>query len=310
MRRFRHAKEAGILLALIVLVALIGVLEPAFLTQTNLYLLSRQIALTAIVSFGVLFVILTAGIDLSLGSVVGLTGFACGLAMAAGLHPVLAVGVGLATGALVGAVNGVIVAFLGVTPFIVTLGMLGVARGLIYIIRHGDSVRGIAPGFVAFGTGQFLGVPVPVLICVLIAILAHAALQHTAFGRQVYAVGGNEEGARLSGINPRRVKLLTYVVSSMLCAVTGILFVARFNSAQADAGRGMELDAIAAAVIGGTSLMGGVGSVIGVLIGATIMGVVRNGLVLLQVSSYWQELIIGAIIVLAAILDAVRSKRR
>jgi ribose transport system permease protein len=151
---------------------------------------------------------------------------------------------------------------------------------------------------------------VPVLVLLILAITCHLALGRTIFGRQVFAIGGNEKAAALSGINTRVVKFLTYVLSGVLSAVTGILFVARFQSAQADAGKGMELDAIAAAVIGGTSLMGGEGSVAGVLLGAIIMGVIRNGLVLMQVSSYWQELIIGTIIVLAAILDVIRSRKR
>jgi ribose transport system permease protein len=266
--------------------------------------------LTAIIALGVFFVILTGGIDLSVGSTVGVSGFLCGLAMASGLHPLLAVIVGLLTGAAVGAVNGAIVAFVGVTPFIVTLGMLGVARGVVLVIKHGDSVREISKPFIEIGNGSVLGISVPVIILIVLAVMAHVVLKYTAFGRRVYAVGGNEEATALSGINTRKVKFFTYVICGALAAVTGILFVARFQSAQADAGKGMELDAIAATVIGGTSLMGGEGSVVGVLIGAMIMGVIRNGLVLMEVSSYWQELIIGSIIVLAAILDIVRSRRR
>jgi len=197
-----------------------------------------------------------------------------------------------------------------VTPFIVTLGMLGVARGVVLVIKHGDSVREISKSFIEIGNGSVLGFSVPVLILLFVAGAAHFVLKFTAFGRRVYAIGGNEEATALSGINTRKVKFFTYIICGALSAVTGMLFVARFQSAQADAGKGMELDAIAATVIGGTSLMGGEGSVVGVLIGAVIMGVIRNGLVLMEVSSYWQELIIGSIIVLAAILDIVRSRRR
>ena len=305
-----HRRESGIFLALVGLVLLISWREPKFLDSNNLYLVSRQIALTAIIALGVFFVILTGGIDLSVGSAVGLSGFICGLAMAAGWHPLPAILAGLLTGAVVGAVNGSIVAFVGVTPFIVTLGMLGVARGAVLVIKHGDSIREISKTFIDTVNGSLLGLSVPVIILLVMAAGAHVVLKFTAFGRRVYAIGGNEEATALSGINTRRVKFFTYVICGALSAVTGILFVARFQSAQADAGKGMELDAIAATVIGGTSLMGGEGSVVGVLIGAIIMGVIRNGLVLLQVSSYWQELIIGAIIVLAAVLDVVRSRRR
>ena len=310
MKRLLHRREAGIFLALLGLIALITGFQRNFVDPNNLYLVSRQIALTAIVALGVFFVILTGGIDLSLGSTVTLSGFICGLAMAAGIHPILAVAAGLLTGAVIGAVNGAIVAFIGVTPFIVTLGMLGVASGAVLVIKHGDSVREIPRAFIKFGNGSVLGFSVPVIILILLAVAAHIVLKHTAFGRRIYAIGGNEEATALSGINTRKVKFFTYILCAMLSSVTGILYVARFESAQADAGKGKELDAIAAAVIGGTSLMGGEGTVVGVLIGAIIMGVIRNGLVLTDVSPYWQELIIGSIIVLAAILDIVRSRRR
>jgi ribose transport system permease protein len=300
--------EAGIFLALILLMAVITIVQPQFAAATNQYLLSRQIAYTAIVALGVLFVILTAGIDLSVGSLVGITGVACGMAMAAGLHPVLAILIGLLTGALAGAINGVIVAWIGVTPFIVTLGMLGVARGLVLVLTHGDSIRAIPAAFIKAGSGDLLGIPIPVVVCLVLAVLSHLVLNYSVFGRRVYAVGGNEEATELSGINVRQIKFLTYVIAGMLSSVSGMLFIARFRSAQANAGFGLELDAIAACVIGGTSLMGGQGSVLGVLIGAAVMGVIRNGLVLMEVSSYWQDLIIGAIIVLAAIVDVLRTR--
>lgn len=309
-KQLLRRREAGIFIALVGLVVLITCFQPNFIGKGNLFLVSRQIALTAIIALGSLFVILTAGIDLSVGSTVGLSGFICGLAMAAGFHPILAIFAGLLTGVAVGAVNGIIVAYVGVTPFIVTLGMLYVARSTVLVLKHGDSVREISRGFIACGNGKLFGISVPVLVLVAIAVACYLLLNRTIFGRQVFAVGGNEKAAALSGVNTRRVKVLTYVLSGLLSAVTGILYVARFESAQADAGKGIELDAIAAAVIGGTSLMGGEGSVAGVLIGATIMGVINSGLVMMEVSSYWQQLIIGAIIVLAAILDVVRSRKR
>jgi ribose transport system permease protein len=309
-QKLLHRRESGIFIALVVLIILISSFQPKFISRDNLFLVSRQIALTAIIALGVLFVILTGGIDLSVGSTVGLSGFICGLGMAAGFHPLLAVVVGLLTGAAVGAVNGAIVAYVGVTPFIVTLGMLGAAHGVILIIKQGESIRNISEAFIAFGNGSAFGISVPVLILIAIAASCFLILGRTIFGRQVFAIGGNEKAAALSGINTRAVKFFTYVLCGVLSAVTGILYVARFQSAQADSGKGTELDAIAAAVIGGTSLMGGEGSVVGVLLGATIMGVIRNGLVLLTVSPYWQELIIGTIIVLAAILDVIRGRKR
>jgi len=303
-------RESGIFLALLVLACLITFFQPKFASAANLFLVSRQIAFTAIMALGVLVVILTAGIDLSPGATAGLSGFTAALAMAAGWPVLACIGVGLLTGAAVGAINGAIIAYVGVTPFIVTLGMLGAAHGAVLVIKQGDSIRAIPQSFIQAANGNFLGLSVPVIILILLAVLTHVVLNHTAFGRRIYAIGGNEEATAFSGVNTRAVKFLTYVICSTAASITGILFVARFQSAQADAGRGMELDAIAATVIGGTSLMGGAGTVFGVLLGAIIMGVLRNGLVLLEVSSYWQELIIGAIIVLAAILDVIRSRKR
>ena len=311
-------REAGIFVALVGLMALITLAQPRFATSGNLYLVFRQVAYTAIVALGVFFVILTGGIDLSVGSIVGLSGVICGWVMSTkppfapclAWSPWLAVAFGLLAGALVGAFNGAIVSYVGVTPFIVTLGAMGMAKGLVLVLSRGETVLGIPESFQRAGVIDICGIPLPVIVLLAVAIVVHVSLTYTVFGRRVYAVGGNEEATRLSGINVRRVKFLTYVVAGVLSSITGILFIARFNSAQANAGFGMELDAIAAAVIGGTSLMGGQGTVPGVLIGAMIMGVIRNGLVLMQVSSYWQELIIGAIIVLAAILDIVRSRRR
>jgi ribose transport system permease protein len=310
IKRLLIRRESGIFIALLCLMGLITAFRANFATPYNFFLVSRQIALTAIVALGVFFVILTGGIDLSVGSTVGLSGFLCGIAMAAGWPPLAAAAVGLLCGAAVGAINGLIVAVIGVTPFIVTLGMLGVAHGVVLVIKHGDSIREIPSAFIEFGNGSLFGLSVPVIVLIVVAVIAHVTLNQTAFGRWIYAIGGNERAAIFSGIKTRYVKFLAYVICSALSAVTGILFIARFQSAQADAGKGMELDAIAAAVIGGTSLMGGEGSVIGVLIGAIIMGVIRNGLVLMQVSPYWQELIIGTIIVLAAILDILRSRAR
>jgi len=308
--RLVRRRESGIFLALLVLMLLITAFQRNFATANNLYLVGRQIAYTAIVALGVFFVILTSGIDLSIGSVVGLSGVTCGMAMAAGLPPFLAVAVGLLTGIAVGAVNGAVVAYVGVTPFIVTLGTLSMTRGIVFIMTHGDSIRAIPEPFIKAGLMDVFGIPMPVIVLAVVAIIAHFVASKSVLGRHLYALGGNEQAAALSGIHTRRLKLAAYSISGMLSSISGVLFVARFRSAQANAGLGMELDAIAAAVIGGTSLMGGQGSVAGVLLGASVMGVLRNGLVLMEVSSYWQELIIGLVIVLAAVIDIVRNRWR
>jgi ribose/xylose/arabinose/galactoside ABC-type transport system permease subunit len=302
-------RESANLLALVIIMAVIGATAPNFLSGGNLYLVSRQISFVAIVAFGELFVILTGGIDLSVGSLMALAGMAAAWAMKAGVPPPLAVAAGLAVGLAMGGVNGALISYVKIAPFIVTLGMLSLASGLVLGITKGWPITEIPASFLPIAQGSFLGLPVPVWIALAIAVAAHVALTYTAFGRRTYAIGGNEQATFLSGIDVRRIKFALYMISAATASVAGIILVARFNSAQADTGKGWELDAIAAAVIGGTSLAGGSGSVLGVAIGACIMGVIKNGLVLMRVSSYWQTAIIGIIIVLAAVLDRVKSRR-
>jgi ribose transport system permease protein len=308
---FWHAvrrRESAILAALIALVVAIGAVERNFVSGSNLYLVSRQISFVAIVALGELFVILHGGIDLSVGSIMALAGMVAGYAMKIGVAPPLAVVLGTAAGLVMGAINGALIAYVRIAPFIVTLGMLSFASGLVLGLTKGWPITEIPPSFGPIAQGSFLAVPVPVWIALALAAVAHVVLTHTAFGRRTYAIGGNEQATFLSGVDVRRVKFALYAISAGCASLAGIVLVARFSSAQADTGRGWELDAIAAAVIGGTSLSGGAGSVLGVLIGACIMGVIKNGLVLMHVSSYWQTAIIGVVIVLAVVLD--RAKRR
>ncbi len=309
LRSLFQKKESAIFLALIIIVSLISIVEPKFLSQRNMFQVSRQIAFVAIVALGELFVILTGGIDLSVGSLLGLSGVISGYAMSVGVHPVLAVGFGLVTGVCSGLVTGYLISYLKITPFIVTLAMLSICRGAIWIITKGWPITEISPGFIRFGQSDVLGVPMPVVLFSVCALVCHVVLRFTVFGRRVFAIGGNEEATILSGINVKAIKLTIYGISGFLSALTGIILVARFNSAQSAMGEGWEMDAIAATVIGGTSLMGGVGSVLGVIIGAAIMGIIRNGLVLVKVSVYWQTLIIGVIIILAALVDKLKNKR-
>jgi ribose transport system permease protein len=301
-------RESAILLALIIIIAVIGAVAPTFVAGSNLYLLSRQISFVAIVALGQLFVILHGGIDLSVGSIMALAGMVAAYCMKAGVDPSLSVLIGICAGLGAGAINGALIAFGGIAPFIITLGMLSFASGLVLGITKGWPIIEIPPSFLPIAQGSLLGVPVPVWITLVLAVIAHAVLTHTAFGRRIYALGGNEQATFLSGINVRRIKFTLYMISAGCASLAGIILVARYNSAQADTGKGWELDAIAAVVIGGASLSGGSGTVLGVLIGACIMGVIKNGLVLMKVSSYWQTAIIGVIIVLAAVLD--RAKRR
>jgi len=206
-------------------------------------------------------------------------------------------------------VNGALISYVNIPPFIVTLGMLSTASGLVLGITKGWPITNIPASFLPVAQGAFLRLPIPLWIAAGLAVIGHVVLTYTAFGRRTYAIGGNEQATFLSGINVKRIKFILYMISALGASIAGIILVARFNSAQADTGRGWELDAIAAAVIGGTSLAGGSGSILGVVIGACIMGVIRNGLVLMRVSSYWQTAIIGVIIVLAAGLDRLKAKR-
>lgn len=309
-RSLASGRESAILLALILIMGVITIFAPNFMSGENLYLISRQISFVAIVAIGELFVILTGGIDLSVGSVMGLAGVAAAGAMKLGFDPILAIMVGLAVGLAVGAINGALIAYVRIAPFIVTLAMLSFARGLILILTEGWPITGIPKSFLPIAQGDFLALPIPLWIMAVAAVIAWFVLTKTAFGRRTYAIGGNEQATFLSGINVKAITFRLYMISSLCAALVGVILVARFNSAQADTGTGWELDAIAAAVIGGTSLMGGAGSVLGVLIGAAIMGVIRNGLVLMMVSPYYQTAIIGVIIVLAAVLDRVKSARQ
>ena len=301
-------RESAIFLALIGISIGITIVAPRFATSKNFYLVSRQISFVAIVALGELFVILTAGIDLSVGSVIGFSGVIAGLSMAAGIPTPIALVLGLASGAALGLISGMLVAYVGITPFIVTLGMLSIARGAIWGITKGWPITEIPKSFLFIARGDLFGIPASVIIALIIAIFVHIVLRYTVFGRRTFAIGGNEEATALSGINVRKIKLAIYGISGLLSSVTGIMLVARFSSAQPSTGEGWELDAIAATVIGGTSLMGGVGSVSGVLIGAAIMGIIRNGLVLMKVSVYWQTLVIGTIIILAAVVDRLKNK--
>jgi ribose transport system permease protein len=301
-------KESAILLALLIMTVVIGVVAPQFASATNLYQVSRQVSFVAIVALGELFVILTGGIDLSVGSLMGWAGLVTAFTMTLGVHPALAFAAGILAGMAMGAINGALIAYVKIPPFIATLGMLQFAYGNVLGLTKGWPITAIPKSFLWVAQGSVLYIPVPVWIALIIAAVAHVALTYTAFGRRTYAIGGNEQATFLSGIDVDRIKFILYLISAACASISGIILVSRFSSAQPDTGRGWELDAIAAAVIGGTSLAGGSGSVLGVIIGACIMAVLRNGLVLMRVSTYWHISIIGVVIVLAAVLD-VKTKR-
>jgi ribose transport system permease protein len=303
------ARQFGTLIGLIVLGGILWILTPHFLTVSNLLNIAEQTSINAIVAVGMTFVILSAGIDLSVGSIVALSGVVLGTALKGGqpmpVALLLALGVGLACGL----VNGGLIAWGGLPPFIVTLGTMSIARGAALLYTEGRPVSGFDESFRVLATGRVGFLPAPVIVMGIVYLIAHFVLTRTTFGRYVYAIGGNEEATRLSGVSIRFHKTMIYGVSGLMSAIAAVILTARLNSAQPIAGMMYELDAIAATVIGGTSLMGGEGSLGGTLVGALIMGVLRNGLNLLGVSSFLQQIVIGGVIVIAVLLDTVLKRK-
>ena len=301
-------RKYGIFIAFIVVVVILSIVSPSFLTSRNLLNIVRQSSIHGVMALGMTFVILTAGIDLSVGSVLALTGVLCASFEHAGLPVVLIVIATLGIGALIGSVNGLIITKGKVTAFVVTLGMMSVARGLAHIYTDGQPISGFGDGFRYIGAGDFLGVPVPIIIFVLTLLIAAVVLRDTRLGRYTYAIGGNEEAVRLTGINVDRFKITAYAISGLTAALGAVILTSRLNAGESIAGMGYELDVIASVVIGGTSLMGGRGSVWGTFIGALLIGTINNGMNLLAVPSYWQLVVKGSIIVGAALIDRLREK--
>ena len=299
-----YLSKYGIFIALIVICIMLSIATPYFFTTQNIIIVLRQVSINGILAIGVTFVIIAGGIDLSLGSVLALTG----VVAASFAHPgtyalVVPVMLGILTGVIIGAINGLTITLGKVAPFIVTLGMMTIARGLALVWSDGRPVTNLSPAFNYIGGGDLLRIPVPILLFVLVIIVSAVILNYTRIGRYIYAVGGNENAARASGIRVSGVKLFAYIMCSGLAGLAGIILASRITTGQPNAGIAYELDAIAAVVIGGTSLLGGRGSIAGTVIGVLIIGVINNGLDLLNVTSYYQQIIKGVIIVGAVLLD-------
>ena len=303
--------RSGPLWGLVILCIVMTILSPYFLTFNNLFNVGTQIAVIAILALGQTFVIVSGGIDLSVGSVLGLAGIVFGWATAVANLPLpLALALGVGAGASAGLINGLLITLGNLPPFIATLAMLSAARGLALVISGGVPLNPIPGPILSLGSGDLFGfVPLPVILMLVMWAITVGILLSTYAGRAMYAIGGNEEASRLSGINVSRQKLLIYTLSGLFAGIAGILLTARLASAQPQAGFTFELDAIAAVVIGGASLSGGVGSASGTLIGALILGVLRNGLNLLNVSAFWQQVVIGAVIALAVMTDTLRRRK-
>ncbi len=316
--------RARAILVLVLLLILFSALAPEFLTANNLSILTKHVAITALLAVGMTFVVLTGGIDLSVGSIAGLGGMVAGYLLTQGLwfggaanYPPVAIVVLLAVCAclVVGVLNGWLVAKVGVAPFIATLGTLYIARGVALLISNGKTFPGLGgsasrgnTGFLGFGQSFLLHIPVPVWMMMALFAIAWIVATKTPFGRHIYAIGCNERAARLTGIRVAQVKLAAYVFSAGCAALVGLIIAAQLESAHPATGESFELNAIAAVVLGGTSLMGGRGSVTGSLIGAFVIGVLADGLVMLGVSEFWQMVIKGAVIVLAVGLDQLQTR--
>lgn len=316
--------RARALVVLALLVLLFAAMAPTFLTANNLTILSKHVAIAAILAIGMTFVVLSGGIDLSVGSVAGLSGMVAGMLITQGvtvggaqhyLPAAVCALVAVAVGLVVGLLNGLLVARAGVAPFIATLGTLYVARGAAMLISNGKTFPKLAgeaargnTGFPALGQTYFLGLPLPVWVMLGLFAIASIVARKTPLGRHVYAVGGNERAARLAGIRVPQVKMFTYLASGMCAAIVGLIIASQLEAAHPATGESFELNAIAAVVLGGTSLMGGRGSVTGTLLGACVIGVLADGLVMLGVSEFWQMVIKGTVIILAVAVDQLQSR--
>jgi ribose/xylose/arabinose/galactoside ABC-type transport system permease subunit len=320
---FGFAARFAPLIFLVLLMAVFAISEPRFLSQVNLFNIARQVSVTGLLAIGMTFVILTAGIDLSIGSLLAFAGLVAAAVAKGGLSDRFTVGddtIGygwplaalsaIAVGMVGGFLQGIAITRLKVPPFVVTLGGMSVFRGAALLFAAGGPISGFDAGFAWWGQGKIGPVPVPVIIFLICAITAHIVLSYARFGRRVYAVGGNPEAARLSGLNVNRIICSVYVIMGFFCGLCAFVLSARLNSAEAVAGTGYELTVIASVVIGGTSLFGGVGTIFGTVIGSLLIGVLLNGLVILNVSSYIQQIIIGVIIVLAVSFDTFAKSRR
>lgn len=314
------------LIVLLLLTIIFGYLSPMYLTTANLIIMSKHVAINAIMAIGMTFVILTGGIDLSVGSIVGLVAMISGGLIAKGLvlkflgvavffQAFVVIILGLLLGALIGLFNGLLITRLNVTPFIATLGTLYMARGFAQLRSNGNTFPNLSgnpllnnTGFEILGGGRLLGVPIPIWIMVFLCLIAIYITNKTPFGRHVYAIGGNDRAAQLSGIPVNRVKTMVYIISGFCAAMAGLIIASELQAAHPATGNSYELNAIAAVVLGGTSLSGGRGTIIGSILGAFVIGFLSDGLVILGVSSFWQTVIKGAVIIVAVVLDELQQR--
>jgi len=303
-------RESALVLVLLVAGVFMTVASPVFLSRANIEAILIGLSMDATIAIGMAILLISGGLDLSVGSTLALTGVVTGLVLNAGVPPVLAILVGLMAALLVGLANGLLVARLGINPFITTLGMALAVRGLVLVIAKGRAVLNLSSAFTVIGQGRLFGIQYPIYVVLTLVIIGDLLVRNSRFFRQSYYIGGNEKAARLSGINVTLVKILNYCLVALLAGVAGLMITARFGSASVTIGSGVELRVITAVIIGGASLSGGEGSVLGAFLGALFMGFLANALNLLGVDVYWQNLVTGAILIFAVVVDVLNEKRK
>jgi ribose transport system permease protein len=310
MKSIYKSPSFGVVMILLGMCLVMSLATDRFLTFDNLFSVFRSFSFVGIMAIGACLVIIAGGIDLSVGSVFAFAGVISALAMTKwGLPVPVAFLIGAIAGIVFGLLNGILITKLRLPPFIATLGTLSIARGLSYALTGGYPIPNIPESFKYIGIGYVGPIPTPVILLVILGIVFSIVLNKTIVGRRIFAVGGNEEAARVSGINTHKTKIIVYTLAGLLAAIAGMATVARLGVGQSTAGIGYELDTIAAVIMGGASVSGGVGTVFGAILGAAIMGVLKNGLVLLNVSAYWQQTVIGCVIILAVTLDLMRNRK-
>ena len=302
----KYMSELTTVIALIILMAVITIINSNFLTANNLLNLLLQVTSNALIAFGMTFVILTGGIDLSVGSILALSSALTAGLLGSGMPVTLAILISLILGCILGMMNGLLISYGKLAPFIVTLATMTIFRGATLVYTNGNPItKGLSDSFLFqfLGQGYIVGIPFPVIIMFIVFIVLYVLLHKTAFGKSVYAIGGNEKAAYISGVKLNKVKIIIYSISGIMASISGLIITSRLSSAQPTAGASYEMDAIAAVVLGGTSLSGGKGRILGTLIGALIIGVLNNGLNIIGVSAFWQQVVKGVVILIAVLID-------
>lgn len=310
--KIKNNEILGPLAALLIMTIALAFLSDNFMTYANILNLLRQVSVNIFIAFAMTFVILTGGIDLSVGSTLALTSALTAGLIRSGMNPFVCLILGLLIGGLLGLINGVFISMGNLAPFIVTLATMSIYRGFTLVYTNGNPITGVAKEgiFKFLGRGSVLGIPFPIIIMIIIFAILHIFLHRTPFGRKIFATGGNEKAALISGISINKIKIFVYTISGVLSAISGLILMSRLNSAQPTSGVGAEMDAIAAVVLGGTSMVGGKGSIYGTLVGALIIGVLNNGLNIIGVSSFYQQVAKGVVILLAVLLDSYKNRKK